>query len=433
MMDYEQKEMNTNRITLIVLSVLLLLSMTSLSRSANTSVNIWERETLTNGFFGLVDRLAKEGIEAELSITSIYQNNVNGGLSAHRRAGRNSGSYDLELSADLYKLLGIEAASLFIRTEGQWSKSGGIDGPSVGSYFGVNADGRPRRSADVTELWYEQSFLDDTIILRMGKMDLTGGFECSGCPVAFDNSFFANDETSQFLNGALVNNPTIPFPDYALGMAGQYSPVDRWYLSAGVVDAQNDARETGLRTAFHDEDYFFYIFETGVTPVLDSVKGTLQGTYRVGLWNDPRPKAHSDATTTYRDDIGFYISGDQMLTKENADIEDNQGLGAFFRYGYADSRKNDITNFWSVGFQYQGLVEGRDEDVLGIGFAQGFFSDKASVTYTADYESAFELYYNASVTPWVNISPGVQYIAHPGGRDAISDAFVVGARAQMRF
>jgi porin len=376
---------------------------------------------------------ADNGIDIEVGLTEIYQQNVRGGLSTHRRAGRNSGSYDLEISADLDKFLGIKNSRLFVHTEGFWSKSAGIDGPSVGSFFGVNGDVFPRDSVVFTELWFEQAMFDGKFLLRIGKMDLMGGFECSDWPVAFDAGAFANDETSQFLNSALVNNPTIPFPVYALGLAGYYNPVEWWYLSAGVVDAQNDLRETGFRTTFYGEDYFFYIFETGVTPVLDSPTGPLQGAYRIGLWNDPQPKAHSDAVKTYRDDVGFYLSCDQLLFKENPDYSDNQGLGAFARYGYANSDRNDITNFWSIGIQYQGLLDGRDEDVLGAGFAQGFFSDKASITYTEDYESVFELYYNTELTPWLNISPSIQYITNTGGSDLIGDSVIFGIRAQMLF
>lgn len=395
--------------------------------------NIWEGETLTNGFFGLNDELADKGIEVALGVTNIYQQNVRGGISRHRRAGRYTGSYDLELSADLQRLFGVVGASLYMLTEGVWSKSAGIDGPSVGSVFGVNGDARARRSMDITELWYEHAFLDGSLRIRVGKMDLTGGFEHHGCPVAFDCSTYANDETTQFLNGALINNPTVPFPDYGLGVAVHYNPAAFWYLSAAAADAQADITETGFRTTFHDEDYFFYIFETGITPQLDSAEGPLQGTYRVGLWNDPQPKANPDATRNYRDDVGFYLSCDQMLAKENADPQDSQGLGTFFRYGYANSKRNDITNFWSMGFQYQGLLEGRDDDVLGVGFAQGVFSDKAATTYTDDYENALELYYNAQVTPWLNISPSIQYIANPGGDRTVSDSVVLAVRVQMSF
>ena len=108
--------------------------------------------------------------------------------------------------------------------------------------------------------------------------------------MAFDGNSFANDETAQFLNGALVNNPTIPFPDNGLGAVVYLEPVAWWYVSAGVADAQADARETGLNTAFHGPDHFFAVFETGVTPRVPSPNGPLQGAVRVGLWYDPQPK-----------------------------------------------------------------------------------------------------------------------------------------------
>lgn len=200
--------------------------------------SIWDRETLTNGFWGLNDKLADSGIEAGLGVTSIYQSNVKGGTSTHNRRGRHSGSYDLELTANMQKLLGIKGGILYMHTEGRWSKSGGIDSSSVGSAFGVNADGGARRSMDITELWYEQALFEDTLRVRFGKLDITGGFECRGCPVSFDSSTYANDETGQFLNSALGNNPTIPFPDYGLGAIVYWNPVAWWYASAGVIDAQ---------------------------------------------------------------------------------------------------------------------------------------------------------------------------------------------------
>lgn len=416
----------------IMVGIALILSSAGISRGDDDHTSVWDRETLTNGFWGLNDRLSDDGIEFGLGLTNIYQQNVHGGMSTKRRQGRYSGSYDLEASADLQRLLGIEGGSLYMLTQGTWSRSD-ADTASIGSMFGTNADAGGRRAMDVIEFWYEQVLAGDTLRIRLGKFDITGGFECRGCPVSFDGSAFANDETAQFTNGALVNNPTIPFPDYGLGAIVYWNPIEWWYASIGVIDAQADGRETGLRTAFHDQDYFFYVFETGITPQFASANGPLQGAYRAGVWYDPQPKANSDAARMYRDDVGFYLSCDQMLLKESNDPEDSQGLGVFGRYGHANSRRNDLTNFWSIGFQYQGLIDGRDDDVLGVGYAQGFFSDKASVTYVDDSESVIELYYNAQVSPWLNITPNIQYITNPGGGGATKDAVVVGIRAQMAF
>ena len=418
--------------TRILLGLVLLLVMIDVCSAAHAG-DVTHSDSLTGGFWGLSDHLAEDGIEASFGVTNIYQANVKGGLSTNNKRGRYSGSYDLEVTFDTQKLFGVEDGSLYIHGEGWWSRSGGINDASVGSVFGVNGDSGSRDTLVITEVWWEQAMFDDTLQLRLGKLDITGGFECRGCPVTFDGSTFANDEASQFLNSALVNNPSIPFPDYGLGAVLYWNPIEWWYASVGIADAQSDARETGFRTAFGGEDYFFSIFETGVAPWLDSAKGPLHGIYRIGLWNDPQPKANSDGTKSSRDDVGFYLSCDQVVAKENSDLEDSQGLGAFFRYGYAPSKRNDITNFWSFGFQYQGLIDGRDNDVSGVGFAQGIFSDSADSTYTDDYENAVELYYNAQVTGWLNISPSIQYITNPGGNKAVSDAIVLGLRVQMTF
>jgi hypothetical protein len=53
--------------------------------------NIWERETLTNSFFGLNNQISDSGVEVDLGVTQIYQKNANGGISTHRKAGRYPG------------------------------------------------------------------------------------------------------------------------------------------------------------------------------------------------------------------------------------------------------------------------------------------------------------------------------------------------------
>jgi porin len=343
-------------------------------------------------------------------------------MSTNDRNGRHTGSYDVEIAADLEKLWGMEGLGLFIHGEGGWPDMEGIDGDAVGSISGVNGDAGGNRSLDVVEVIFEWDLLDGALALMLGKMDFAG---------VFDASEYANDETGQFLNGALVNNLTVPLPDYCLGAILTANLSDAWYLSVGAGDAQADGRETGFRTAFHREDYFFYAAETGYSPEFDSGKGPMPGTYRIGLWNDPQAKERFSDGAIHRDDTGLYISCDQMIYKENKGPEDSQGLGVFTRYGLADKKVNDITDFWSVGLQYQGVFEDRNDDVLGVGYAKGILSTEAG--YADVYESVFEVYYNAQITPWMSISPNIQVIDNPGGDNAVQDAIVAGVRAQSAF
>jgi hypothetical protein len=87
---------------------------------------------------------------------------------------------------------------------------GSIDPAAVGSYFGVNYDAIPGEWADVSEFCLIQALAGDRFFLHAGKIDLTAGFRHRHVASAFDLNWYANDETSQFLNGALVQNPTIP-------------------------------------------------------------------------------------------------------------------------------------------------------------------------------------------------------------------------------
>ena len=389
--------------------------------------SLLERETLTDNWFGPGETLTDKGIEIGLGLTHLYQFNTHGGMATHRHAGRWAGSYDLELSVDFEALAGLKGLSAYALAEGSWSE--GLDASSVGSLFGVNGDAGGDRSIDVTQLWFEQALMDGRLRVRLGKLDLGGGFECRGCPVSFDGNQFANDETSQFLNGALVNNPTIPFPDNGLGLVVHIEPCEFWYVSAGIADAQADAREMGFNTAFDREDYFFSIFETGVVSELKSAAGPLLGAYRVGFWYDPQPKARVSGVGSERDDLGLYVSADQMIYRESGD--NDQGLGLFARFGWADNDLNAVKSFWSVGAQYQGLVAGRDDDVLGFGVAQGRLSRDGG-GLTDSHETVMELYYNAQVAPWLSVSPHLQIIRNPGGAGT-DDAVVAGVRLQMAF
>ena len=373
-------------------------------------------------------------------LTNIYQQNLRGGLSTNDRRGRFAGSYDVEMIADLERLFGIDNAELFTHIEGWWNQTEGIDSVSTGSFFGVNGDAMPRDAAVITELWYQQMFFDGDLTVRVGKMDLTGGFECSGCPVSFDCNPYANDETQKFLNSSLVNNPTIPFPAYTLGVAAHYAPGNDWYITAAAADSQGSYKETGFKTAFHDENYFFYIVETGITPRLDSSRGPLQGEYAIGVWYRPEPTSVSvpdgDEERRERDNAGMYLSCGQMLVKENDVKDDAQGLGTFFRFGYAPSNKNDMTQFYSTGLSYQGLFDGRDNDVLAVGVARGYFSDRTQGVYMEDSETVFETFYNIEMTKWMTLTPSVQYVADPlssdNGRE-LKDAVIFGLRMQMVF
>ena len=397
--------------------------------TAGSSKDILSRDRLTGDWGGSRTWLEEHGLTLDLGLTSIYQHNARGGK---RTLHRVSGSYDLEMTFDFDALKIWKGGKLYALTEGAWDK-GISEAGYVGDLFGVNADDWGDDWMDLTELWYEQSFLDNRLRVRFGKINLFSDF---------DTNAFANDQTSQFLNNALTYTANVPFPNTGHGIQFVATPFDWCYFGAGVADAAGGRGTTGFHTAYHGPADFFSIYEFGLTPTFESGWGRLPGHYRFGLWYDPQPKAkffddldgRRRTVPMKRDDVGCYLNFDQLILRENPQTDgDEQGLGAFFRYGFAHGDVNEIENFWSVGGQYQGAIPTRDDDVIGFGVAQGILSKQMRLAGADPHrETALELYYNASIFPWLSISPDFQWILCPGGENG-RDAFVAGVRLQATF
>ncbi len=388
-------------------------------------------DRLTGDWFGARSWLEGRGIDFGIAMTVVYQHNAHGGAQTHS-GHRITGSVDWELSLNSESLGLWQGGTFFTAAESSWND--GIGGDRVGNLFGVNTDAAGDRAILVAELWYEHVFWEGKARFRAGKLDVG---------VDFDTNAFANDETAQFLNPALVNTGNIPMPDLGLGAQLILEPLDWLYVGIVAADAQADGRETGLRTTFHDEDHFFGALEIGFLPVWKTAGGDLPGGYRFGMWYDPQPKdkyfndigGRRTIVPQKRDDVGFYFNMDQMLIKENPEDDvDSQGLGMFARYGFAHDEVSEIEHFWSIGAQYLGLIPTRDDDVLAFGVAQGILSNRMELQGdTPHQETVLELYYSMPITPWLVLTPDLQWILDPGGMDDGRDSFVAGLRAQISF
>jgi len=368
------------------------------------------------------DALAEAGIEFGFGFTGAWQANHLGGT-RRRPRGRFTGSWDIETRLDTAKLGLWQGGAFFVHLEG--SEGAGIDGPFVGSLFGTNADADSTggRRLQFSEYWYEHTLADGLVTFRIGKMDATADF---------DNNAFANDECHQFLNGALVNNPTIPFPDYALGAQLFVRPPGRFYFAVGAWDANANGWQSGRDTLLGGRHDLFVACEAGVETSLPGPNGAaLPGTYRVGAWYDGRRYEVVGDGDRETGAAGLYLSLDQMVYKESPDEDDSQGLGLFARLGRAPERFSEVEWFWSLGCQYQGLVPGRDDDLLGFGLASGRLGSPARDGARHAAETVCECYYRLMLREGVEVTADIQYVRHPGA-DAAS-CLVPGLRVHVEF
>ncbi len=383
---------------------------------------------LTGDWGGARRRLEQLGVEWNLTLSVLYQHNARGGLDTHH-AHRINGRADMELSLSTGPMGLWPGGQFYVFTESGWNDS---ISDKVGDLMGVDALSIYDEPIRVRELWYEQRFLEEKIRFKFGKYDMA---------VDIDTNAFANWEVEQFLHSALVNMANIPFPDYGVGAVLGIHPAEWVYFTAALADAEADGRETGLNTAFHGKDDFFSAFELGFLPVWKTPWGDLAGGYRFIMWYDPRAKARffndlrgrRRTIPWKRDDVGFGFNMDQMLWKERSeDAADEQGLGFFLRYGWANEDANEIEHFWSLGVQYLGPVPCRDADVLAFGFAQSIISDQMHTYVGGDRESVYEAYYRIEVFPWMHVTPDFQWVVNPGAQGG-RDAFVAGVRIEMMF
>ncbi len=385
---------------------------------------------MTGEWGGIRPWMDENGIDFSVIYVGTWQQNFRGGIETHN-ADDFCGDLRLNLYVDLDKLKIIPGGFIFARGKSSYNDSVQRNVGSLGSTAWVVASGDHEIFLD--KWWYGQKFFDGMLEFRAGKL-LT--------PIdLFDQNAYAMNPWDQFMNQNVLVNPTVPHRK-APGAYMKFQPVDWAYFSmAGLNADQTDSTHAfDAETTFHDDPSFIGIWETGFMPKFQGANGKLPGNYRFGVHYDARP------VTVYRDtlggvrqmrqrneDVGFYTSMDQLLWKENNDPKDKQGLGAFFRYGFAHRDVNRVSHYWSIGAQYQGLIPTRDKDVVAFGVGQSILSSqfRHQINHLADRETVYELYYSIEITPWLVLTPDIQFITEPGGMKNARDALVGSLRVKL--
>jgi porin len=135
---------------------------------------------------------------------------------------------------------------------------------------------------------------------------------------------------------------------------------------------------------------------------------------------------------------------DQYLWQPAGDPK--RGIGVFFNFGASDGNPNPIKYSYSMGIGGNGIVPGRPHDTFGIGWARTQFSDnlvpflRQTLDLGLDHEDAVEMYYNASLTRWLNMSldlqvidPALKKTLGSSGLKNVDTAVVGGVRMYIRF
>ncbi|RMG01814.1 MAG: carbohydrate porin [Planctomycetota bacterium] len=369
-------------------------------------------------------------LSAEYVYTGEVFTNMRGGMDTND-ATRYFGVIDLALTADLSRFGCLPGGTFFLLAEDFHGR--GITEDFVGDYQTLSNIDTGRNNMQVSEFWWERSLWDEFLAVRLGKQDANSEFAVVDVGGDFINSSF----------GLPTNIPMPTYPDPALGLIAFFNITDQLSFKFGLFDGAADGRTWGVSNT----GTLFSIFEFKRTWELC---GGLPGDAHVGLWyhngefepplaptgGNPafqflqmwsnRGPFHTLAGGAHEGTHGVYMGFEQQLYREPWEVDDVQGLAAFFQYSWAAEDVNEVPNYFGAGVVYKGLFEGRDEDTLGFGAAYAEFADG---TTTRSAETALELFYKARIGSYICVQPDLQYIIAPGGE--YDDAFVAGLRFEL--
>lgn len=233
-----------------------------------------------------------------------------------------------------------------------------------------------------------------------------------------DNSEIANNETSQFLATTLVNNPTIAFPDYALGMVyflkPAHSRLDVTFLlssSHGLGDNPDKSYAELVDVGAEGK---------GIFADAEVVWNHTHHTWRGGVWIQTAKNTYLDGSGKTADNYGIYLNTDHRFG----------AYGVNVRLGMANPKVSEAAQF--VGLAVE---RSQGKNAAGIGYTYTFVSSEAG-SGKGDRAQA-EAYYRFEVSHNLSITPSIQAIHNSGfettGTTVARNVSIVSARALYVF
>jgi hypothetical protein len=230
-------------------------------------------------------------------------------------------------------------------------------------------------NAALVELWWEQQFHHDTAGFRVGKIDITS---------VMDNYAFESQNLF-FLNTVFTGHPGWAEPANGLGGAFGLGLTEHLYSSFALIDTNGSNTRSGFST-FGRGQYFTAI-ELGYRAML---RNTDKDNYHIFFW-------HADARPEYA------IKSDQGMSLTLQKNIDEKYI-PFFRVDINRGKASEYKQLIITGIGIYSPFN-QPASLLGIAVSQGKSTD-------IDYgtENVIETFYRIQVTPYLQVTPDLQFI-----------------------
>lgn len=373
----------------------------------------WTWDHVTGDWGGLRTEAEDAGLTLDVSYTWEDSSVFRGGL---RRGASTRSLFDANLTLDLAPKFGIEGGSVYADF---YSTDDGNPGGSqdAGDFQGISNIETADNLDQLGELWYQQELFDGHLRVKIGKIDAGEDFALAQSGADFLN-YSAGYIQTIF--------PLPSFPDSAAGVVAFVYPIDGVYMGAGFFDGASgvdgvNTGANGLETFLSDEqsDDWFWIGETGYSwgGGGEGAPGRIAG----GGWYHTGQFERFDGGVADGTG-GFYALAEQRVwSPDPDDAESERGAWVFVEWGWANDEVSEAAGQYSAGLSVTGPLDWRPSDATGVFVSTVDLSANAGF---AEDETAIEVFYKLQLTPFLSVTPDLQYIVHPSGDPAVNNALV---------
>lgn len=393
--------------------------------------------------------LADQGVNFRFEYISEMAYSVDGGF-RDKHTGRYADQWTAGANFDLDRLFGVPNARFQLTLtdrNGESLTNDVINNPnSVGGSSSQEVYGRGSVTR-ITQLWYGQSYMDDTFEIKAGRVPV--GDDFAVIDSNFQNLYLGSGEPGN-QNGGIWYN--WPISQWAL--VGKWNITSDQYAQIGFfnLNESNLDRDHGLDLKHSGTSGTLIPVEYGFEP--EHGFNDLPGHYRLGYYYSSadaddyssRDK-NSDAEKGHR--YGLYYVIDQQVTSHDNDRD--RGLGVFSMGTWNDGDTATFDRYLSAGVTYTGPFDGREQDEVGLGLAYAHVNDdyndwsrsgnaslvggSSSLNYVPHQGEEYnaEVYYSLQTTNWLAFRPNLQFVRHPGADSDVDNAWIAGLSVLATF
>jgi len=332
-----------------------------------------------------------------LTVESL--SNLHGGLET---GTRNLANLDLTLSVNTHAAGWWDNGTLFVYVLGNYGKPPSELTGELQTLSNIEAD----NNLKIYEFWYQHNFEDGAVKLLVGLHDYNSTFYSLDAAGVFSlSSFGVGPDIAQV-------TPSI-FPTTATAVHLTLTHNDQYFLLAAYDGIPGDpAHPHGTHIKFGHDDGLLVATEWGFAHEQD---------YKIGLggWRHTASVENPVDGSLMDSNSGYYVIGEKYF---------DEHWSAFFQYGHADGRKNQLGTYTGVGVTYKNLLV--EEDEIGLGYARAENSTEflAANPDLLSAETVTEFTYYHPVSTKVSVQASLYSVAHPSMAPELNNSVALGLR-----